>query len=406
MSQRSSLPRVPQVCIILESSHWASRARFQGILDYLRLYHTWCLHFVLGGPEGQRLPQPSYWRGDGFIARVPDTGLALKLASQKKPVVLLDPDAEVTLLLPQCSRVSLDNELVSQMAADYFLKMDHKRFAFVEPLLARNWAVTRRNSFMRILQNKHFSCEVFTPNRARATSWEKERRHLCDWLLSLPKPIAILAASDVEGREIIDACLFLRIGVPYEVAVLGIGNDEFLCNSCFPALSSIDICWEDGGFLAASLLDAKMKNRKTPQSILAYGPKRIVERRSTERVQLTDKFVVSVLEMIRVRDGLDIHVGTLARQLNVSRQWLQKKFKEQVGHSVIDEIQLRRMEKVKSLVAESDRTFNEIAAMCGFESGNHLRFLFKKMTGQTMTDFRNDYVRRTLPNHSSCMRGQ
>lgn len=382
------MEKIPQVCVILESSLRASRARFQGVVNYLRLHHPWCLHFIASGPEGQRLPQPSYWKGDGFIARVPDPDFAIKLIAQKKPVILLDPEEETLLLMPSYSRVSLDNEQVARFGADYFLKRGHRHFAFVEPISTRSWAVLRRRSFVQILEKEHFSCDIFVPNRNRATTWEKERRRLSEWLLALPKPVAVLAASDIEGREIIDACLSLQLGVPYEVAVLGIGNDDLLCNSCFPALSSIDICWEKGGYQAAELLDAKMRDRKSPQQILFYGPDKIVERSSTERIHLTDRLVVRILEMIRLYEGMDLHVDSLARQFNVSRQWLQKRFKEEVGHSVIDEIQFRRLEKVKSLVAETDLTFNEIGSLCGFESGNHLRVLFKKATGMTMSEYR------------------
>ncbi|MDO5113262.1 MAG: XylR family transcriptional regulator [Planctomycetia bacterium] len=383
------IPSIPHITVLLETSRQASRRRFRGILRYVRLHQPWCLNFVVGGVQELALPD-SQEVCDGIITTTLNLEMVRQLLTQKCPIVLLDPEKGLREypILRQFSHVSLDNAAVGRMGAEYFLQNNYQHFAFVEPAEPWNWAVQRKKAFVETLRKEGATCHIYASSPQRNTSPEKERTFLGNWLQTLPTPLAVLGASDIEGRQVIDACLALGKAVPYEVAVLGVGDDDFICESCFPSLSSIAVEWQEAGYLAASFLHAHMTHPHQKKQSATYAPTQIIHRISTEKALVTDQLIIQILERIRLANGMNLRVNELAREFHVSRQWLDKRFKQLLGHTVYDEVQKRRLEKIRTLIAETHLSFNQIATLCGFENGNYLRNLFKKAFGMTMTEYR------------------
>ena len=52
---------------------------------------------------------------------------------------------------------------------------------------------------------------------------------LIPWLRELPKPVGILAFDDVRAYDLSEACVEAHIAVPDDVAIMGINNDELVC---------------------------------------------------------------------------------------------------------------------------------------------------------------------------------
>ena len=71
IKKKAAREKIPQVAVLLESSHETSRGMLRGILRYVRINGPWALHLVPGGARDQRLPDAGAWRGSGIIARVP-----------------------------------------------------------------------------------------------------------------------------------------------------------------------------------------------------------------------------------------------------------------------------------------------------------------------------------------------
>ncbi len=53
---------------------------------------------------------------------------------------------------------------------------------------------------------------------------------LTAWVRSLPKPVGVLCCYDIRGRQLIEICAQNQIAVPEQVAVLGVDNDDLVCN--------------------------------------------------------------------------------------------------------------------------------------------------------------------------------
>ena len=86
------------------------------------------------------------------------------------------------------------------------------------------------------------------------------RASLAAWLKTLPKPIGLMAANDKRARHVLEACHTYGLKVPEEVAVIGVDNDEVLCELSSPQLSSVEQDAKRIGYEAIALLDRFVSN--------------------------------------------------------------------------------------------------------------------------------------------------
>ena len=391
--RKTARHKIPQVAILLESSHEVSRGMLRGILDYVRLCGPWALHLDSGGANDQKMPDLTAWNGSGIIARIPNAHVATDIVAARLPTVLIDPaDAYLKPRHPlsRCCRVSCDSAAVAHRAAGYYLANGFTSFAFVGEPSGMNWSLWRQEAFVRSLGEAGHSCAVYpSPSLDEKNEWEVERKRMSRWLAKLPKPLAVFAANDARGRQVLNACLAADLPVPYEVAVLGVNNDVMICETSLPPLSSVAVDMERAGYAAAELLDQLMRKTLTKQKCVTFEPQDVVARASTQRLQVNDRLVIRALEFIRINAGLSIRVSDVADHLGVTPRWAEKRFRQTLDRSVMDEIQRVRMDTVLSLVAKTTFTFTAIANRCGFTSANHLGVLFRKTFGSTMGDYRH-----------------
>ncbi len=382
---------MPQIAVLLESSHGVSRAMLQGLFNYVRIYGPWSLNVIEGGASDQRLPDAKFWKGDGIIARVPNDTAAKAIIASRLPAVLFNPvDAYLDPAHPLAKycRIQFDSQAIGTLAAEYVLGRTPRHFAFIGHPADINWSRWRRDAFVQRLAEAGAACQIYPLPPAGKRDWSVERPLLCAWLRRLPKPVALFAANDSRGRQVLDACLVADIAVPYEATVLGVNNDALICETSIPPLSSIAVDDERAGYEAAQLLDRLMRGKERPGRIVRYGPKAVVTRDSTADLQVADKLVIRALEFIRINAGLNIRVSDVAEHLSVSPRWAESRFKQALGHSLHQEIHTVRMVTARNMVTATDRPLSEIAARCGFQSANHLCKLFKDAYGCTMSSLR------------------
>jgi hypothetical protein len=93
----------------------------------------------------------------------------------------------------------------------------------------------------------------------------------------------------------------LGLKVPEEVGVLGVNNDELICDFAPVQISSVDDDEFKIGYEGAALLGRMMKGRKPPRQPLLVPPKGVVIRKSTD-----------LLDIAKVPDR---HVAAAARYI-------------------------------------------------------------------------------------------
>ncbi|MDD4871089.1 MAG: DNA-binding transcriptional regulator [Kiritimatiellae bacterium] len=387
--------QVPRVVVILETCVQPDRQKLDGLLKYVRFYGPWHLHIIQNRVGEQRLAHFEAWNANGIIVGQSMFDMEKLLARTKVPLVLIDPLPRHLAPGSPFSRFStVRNDAVSVgvMAADYFLKQGFRNFAYVGEVLDRLWSRGRGQGFADRLRKTGFTCRIYPSlTRQEINDWSVEQAKLTRWLAALPKPVALFAAMDIRARQVLDTCLINGIKVPDEVAILGVDNDEQLCLGSYPTLSSIECDMGQCGFMAAQLLDEQMRVKRRRKTDLTYGVKKIVVRQSTHAVlPVQDRLIARALEFIQLNACEGIGVKDVVAYLKVSRRLAEIRFRKTCRHSILDEIQNVRLERVKRLMTETDFSIREITDRSGYQTDDHLRRMFKRHFGMTMQEYRRN----------------
>ena len=389
---RRVLRKIPQVVVIFYSSFKVVRDLRRGILKYARQHGPWGIHLIEGRPNEQKLLRMKEWGCTGIIGRLYTPELTHAVIAAKLPTVIFEPPAELCRPagpLSKCSLIRSDSPAIGRMAAEHFLTLNFTHFAYVGEIHGPEWSVSRGGAFAGVLRSAGFACSVYpTASSEKERDASADRRRLCDWLLKLPKPVAILGAMDTRGRQVIDACALAGINVPQEAAVLGVDNDEDICETCTPPLSSIAFEAERVGYEGMMLLDQLIRGSVRKPGIITYGPGSVIQRQSTDTSHVTDIVISRAREFIALNACAGIDVADVIRQIKVSRRLAELKFRQILGHTILQEIQLKKLEHARMMLKETLRPISEITASCGFETATHLGVLFRRHYGCTMSEYR------------------
>jgi len=86
--------------------------------------------------------------------------------------------------------------------------------------------------------------------------------------------------------------------------------------------------------------------------------------------------------------GERIQVDDVVAVTAMSRASLYRAFAEQLGRTMREEIERKRIEHASKLLATSDDKVSHIARQCGFASGEQFCRAFTRVTGVTPSAFR------------------
>jgi LacI family transcriptional regulator len=372
--------------LLIETSKAFGRSLLLGVSRYSRTYGPWSIYFDEFGPDSKLPRWLKTWKGDGIIMRARNRDMADSVMELGVPVV--DTLHQVAKL--EVSGVYTDDALIARAAADHLLSLRIQNFAYVGVERA-SWSSRRGDAFASHLRNAGFHCHVYSPisRRRFAESWEGGQEDLAAWLGELPKPVGLLAGHDMRAMCVFDACRRAEISVPEQVAIVGVDNDDVICNMADPPLTSIPHRGEQIGYEAAALLARLMAGEsKQPESI-TIPPLSLVVRRSTDVVAIDDPLMAVALKIIRNCNG-DIGVDDLARRLGLSRRALERKFADTIAVSPHDQIISERLRRAKMLLQDTDFALEAVAQKLKMSSAAYLSTFFKKLTGQTPGEFRNE----------------
>ena len=309
------------------------------------------------------------------------------------PVVFLNPDPKQW---PETAlSVRHDSAATAKVAARELLSIGLSHFAFVphpEPL---HWSLTRGRAFAEAVRMHGNDCRTFRAKTTRhsapvnifPTEWQAELR---EFIRQIPKPCGVFAANDTVAAEVLTAARFAGVTVPGDLAVLGVDNDEKLCEECVPSLSSIEPDFRRGGMLAASLIFEAAANGGTPPGArqLEFGQLRVVRRESTRLLAVPDKCAADALALIRREACAGLRASTVAALFPCSRRMACIRFQKAAGRGILAEIHAVQLETAKRLLETTDIPLKTLSDFCGFENPNSLRKFFRRETGTTLRAWR------------------
>ncbi len=380
----------PKIALLIETARGYGRDLLRGIVRYARLHGPWGF-YVTPGDFAQVLPQMRLWGGTGIIARIETPRVARAILASGLPTVALGLSADQLRPdnpLSGLSELATDSHAAARMAAEHLLERGFRHYAFVG-LAGRTWSQRRQDSFCERIRAAGFEPHVYVPPRRRRDRlWEHEQRTLADWLGRLPRPVGVMACNDDRGREVLEACRAASLRVPEEMAVVGVDDDELLCEAADPPLSSVALNAEAGGYRAAALLDRMMRGRVRKPTRLTVEPLHVVTRRSTDIVALDDPVVASALHFIQDQAGRPIGIDDVVEQVLISRRALEIRFKKATGRTLLGELRRVRLGRARRLLRETDLSLARVATAAGYSSESYLTQVFRQELGQTPARYR------------------
>jgi len=380
-----------KVAVLLDASRAYDRDVLKGITHFNKLYDRFIFFFYSPKyihPENQSrlLQRLSGWKPEGIISReMPGID---KLQTWEVPLIV----SPHTHLYGGCINLWADNKKIGELAADYFLNKGYKNVGLIG-FRKFQWSQERAEGF----QDK-----VAASNREQHTFlfddqqmfWEDLPALLAQWLKNIPKPCAVFSVTDELNVHLLDAAKEADYKVPDELAILGVDNDELLCEMTMPTLSSIDQNALHAGLEIARKLLHWMDTSQRPEGDVVIQPSSVIERHSTSALAIEDEQVRKALNYINVHaPDHDIDVSDVITSTIHSRRILEKKFSQLLDSSILEEIKKVRIKRIKYLLTESDLTAQQIAYHMGFGNPDNITRYFKMATGYKPLEYRKEFHR-------------
>jgi LacI family transcriptional regulator len=381
-----------KILLLTDFSEEYGRALLRGITRYSQVHGPWSFckmpPFIREkyGIDGI-LKFAKQWGAQGIIGQLYNTSEIQKLIDSGLCIIAQDFKERFT----QIPNITGDYENTGIMAAEYFLAKGYQHFAFYG-FNEIVWSRERALGYETRLKNSGFEVHAFNNTwHIKQQLWYYSQSPLSEWLLQLPKPLAIFACDDNQASHISEACSIVGIRVPDEVAILGVDNDEMVCNMSNPPTSSIALDTESAGYKVAQQLENRILNRDPVFQDVIVEPTHIVSRQSTDLFAIHDKEVLKALQFIRKNAYQKIQVDDVIKNIALSRRAIEKRFMTLIGRSIYQEILYLKMERAAQLLLQSRFNILEIAIQCGFDDDKNLSRMFQKTHQLTPLQYRKKF---------------
>jgi len=393
---------------MIETSKAYGRGVLKGISSWLHQRRDWTIAIDERGFDD---PAPDWlagWGGHGLITRLGEEALPPEWRGSARPVVFL----RRVLAAEPLPGVYTDDEAVIRLAVEHLVDRGFRELAYCP--VPTDWSAARCEAFLRHGDRAGCRTRVFesggsqpgggrrgravatagggtgrrTAAAARSAAIEDDRDRLGAWLAGLPKPVGIVAAYDVRAVQLLEICRERGLDVPEDVAVVGIDDDDVLCEIATPALTSVAHNLARIGFEACRLLDERMNGVVAGTDVVVVPPLGVSVRQSSDTLAIDDIDIRRALRLIRTRACDSLAPGDVAAATAVSRRALDKKFQRHLGRTIHDEIMRTRLAEARRLLLETDHKLLVIAQRSGFAHAPQLCNLFKAAHGLSPTQFR------------------
>ena len=394
-----TLPSIPKVIITADTSRVSGRRLIRGIAMYARLHGPWLFNrqpmfnqyqtgSKISKSEVKTLLQFKKFNPDGIIANnVNNKEQFDHILNVGVPMVIIgDYIPEETS--SRYIRIYSDPEAIGKLAAEHLLDRGYKNYAFCGYDFI-NWSHARGNAFSKVLAENGFQTHYYVqPKSPSKRRWENEQYIMAKWLQSLPKPVGVMASNDDRAQQVIEACKIENLHVPEQVSVLGVDDDEFVCDLTEPPLSSVLLDNEKAGFEASRLLHNMMEFENIPNQEIIVTPTHIVTRESTEILAIDDPQVALAVRYIRQHCKGLIQVSDVVNVVALGRRTLEERFNKIIGRSIFNEITRCRINKISEALLESNKSISELALDFGYPDEAHISRYFRRTQGVTPLEYR------------------
>lgn len=381
-----------RVLILVENSRQYGRGLLKGIARYARLHGSW--DFITRPDYYSRPPASgSFEDFKSFLANLDAAKIdGMILRELPQPFMeLLSSFNTPSIVMPYLNefpekfinRVITDSKAIAEMVAEYYIDKGFRNFAYCgyDNMF---WSEKRKRSFINILNKKGYDLFLYSnPDYSDTYKNQDDIEKLAKWLKKLPKPAAMLTCTDDRGLQVLNACRNVEIKVPEEIAIVGVDNDDLVCDLSSVGISSVELATEKAGYQAAEILDKIITNKESKPFTVKVHPKKIITRRSSDISAIEDEEVAAAINFIRDNSRNKICVTDVVNAAACSRRVLEKKFNKLLNKSIAQEIKKFKANKIAELLAETDLSIKQVCQLTGFEDQKHISRYFyreKKIT--------------------------
>ncbi len=376
----------PIIGIAVDGASSYGRGIMRGVMQYANAQRRWEIYSML---RGTLEAGPRHWpRCDGAICAGVKSDVLQSIREHSHHVIICSGSA-----LEQGERnvVCVDDNAAGVMAAEHLIECRPASFAFVgvrdSPHSSNRLAGFTKT--LKALNANYIDHPFFHPGISQDLNhWPA----MIQWLKSLPRPTAVFAVDDSVAHDLAAACLRAEIAVPEQVAILGINNDDLLCESAWPPISSIDCSYPRIGYAAAHLMNRLLAGDsvRRDQRRIRLPPLNVVRRRSTDLLAVTDPTIAEALRFIREHACDPCSVNDLLKHLAISRRSLELKFADKLDRTPHAEILRVQMEVARKLLLLPGLTLPIVAQRCGFSDQSAFGRAFRRVLGRSPSAYRRD----------------
>ena len=335
-----------------------------------------------------------FWTPAGCIVESCGNGVSAGIIDQKAfrrtPVVYMG--SEPTMTPKDAACVVHDAESVANAAARELMTIGMESFAFIGAK-GKGWSDRRKSAFEKAVELNGHHVAAMDVHPTSAGVYGKDATRLCKWLANLPKPCGIMAADDEIAATAISICRLSGIDVPNDIAIVGVDDNESLCENTVPTLSSVRPDFQQGGRFAARILARMIHGGRSAHRETVFGVSGITRRGSTRVFKRRDAEVSAALERIWAPDGVSLSPKDVLAGFSCSRRNAEIRFRQATGKSVLEEIVAARMSRAKTLLEGTTLSIPEIAAQCGYRYSTNFRDAFRAATGFNPLVWRKNSVK-------------
>lgn len=376
-----------KVILLIDCASEFDRKLLRGMVRYSKENGPWLFYRM---PSDMHLDQSreewvvkwaKEWNADAIIGRWNENQLHL-LENLNIPIVLQNNKSRSNTY----SNLTGDYEGTGRMAAEYFKKKLFTDYAFfgVKDLI---WSEERCVGFRNTVEAGHGNFYSFEEDPITGD----DRRKLILWLKSLPQRTALFCCDDAHALLLTETCRMIGRRIPEDIAVLGVDDDDLLCEISDPPISSIQLDVEQGGYITCKYLHQQITGEVRKPFNISISPLGVKERNSTLIHNVSDKEVKKILRYIDENYNKEIGVSDILQLIPLSRRSIEMRFKKATGMSIYQYLLGVRVEHFAYLISTTDRTFMDIAYEVGFRDLINVSRVFRKYKGCSPMEYRSKY---------------
>ena len=374
------------VLAVYSLRHFSGREHFSGVLDGMADTGDWQLETIR--PD-LFLDSKAFVNGDGepydgMIISMPGSARVMdKIAKSRLPTVLVDiPDRSLAARCDAVSWIWTDNADIGRRGALHLLERgEYSAAGYVHELTDEFYSRERLVAFRRTMHESGCETSVFPPD---GTTTARNLKSLRAWLKELPKPAAVMAASDMRAADVINACRAEGIAVPSKVAVIGVDCDVSQHARCGMSISSVVLNSRMMGREAVRELEFLLRHPKYKGRVreTVVPAKEIFAGESTARSVSATRLVNIALDFISANCTKDLSPNDVIAHLGCSRRLAELRLSQISGTTIHKAINTARLNEVQRRIRLGESVGSVVKAM-HFASAKQLYQMYKRHFGHT-----------------------